>query len=206
MHEAQRGRLAGQDQPQGATGARLQLAGSHPRSMRVEGPLPATLTRLRPLVPSIPSGSSAACRLALPSDRLLPGSRPSFCFERRFLLGRLPLATNGCFIDAEREEAGSVGRQLRSASIGSFGSITADRGRLLSGGSTWGGSSPALNPSGRVSQLDPQKSVGVPNSPPRNLTLGPGTAEKLLALRSNQLPHGPASADRERCAALNCNG
>ena len=57
MHEAQRGRLAGQDQPQAATGARLQLPRCRPRSMRVEGPLPATLTRLRPLVPSIPSGS-----------------------------------------------------------------------------------------------------------------------------------------------------
>jgi hypothetical protein len=71
--------------PQAAGGARLQLAGCHPRSRRVEGPLPATLTRLRPLVPGIPSGSSAACRLALPSDRLLPGSRPSFYFDRRFL-------------------------------------------------------------------------------------------------------------------------
>jgi hypothetical protein len=112
MHEAQRGPLRGQDRPQAATGARLRLAGCHPRSMRVEGPLPATLTRLRPLVPGIPSGSGAACRLALPSERLLPGSRTSFCFDRRFL----PAGTGQSGVQAGRRkpviQGGQAGKTL----------------------------------------------------------------------------------------------
>jgi hypothetical protein len=93
------------------------------------------------------------------------GEMPVSCRWPPAGTGRLPEATKGCLVDAEREGSGPVVRQLWSASIGWYGSIAGSHDRPLPGTRSCGSSSPK-RPGGGRPLSDAQRSVGAAAAAP----------------------------------------